>query len=79
MELPNLPATNDESWEGAEKYTSPNKRMPICNTHGMNWKDHKGYKDNHDGTASCQHCGWGFQIPGYIRIYDGKVFDLRGQ
>jgi hypothetical protein len=77
MELPNLPPTNDDFWEG-EKYASKNIKLSICETHTKkNWMDHIGYRDNHDGTASCIYCGWGFNIPGYLRVFDDKVFDLR--
>jgi hypothetical protein len=75
--LSNLPKSDDEYFEGAEKYTSPNKRIPMCSTHGKNWIDHKGYIDNGDGTGSCTVCCWGFMIPGYIRIYEGRAYDLR--
>jgi hypothetical protein len=71
-----LPKSEDEVWEG-EKYVGTNIKIPICGTHGKNWMSHEGYVDNKDGTASCKYCGWGFIKPGYIRIHEGKVFDLR--
>jgi hypothetical protein len=78
--LNDLPKSDDkEYWgEDAESYLSSGKPVLICPTHSKdNWTDHKGYIDNHDGTASCKYCGWGFRVPGYMRILDEKVFDLR--
>jgi len=78
--LDDLPKSEDtEYWgEDAEKYISKALPIPICKTHGKkNWKDHVGYEDNRDGTASCKFCGWGFRIPGYMRVHNEKVFDLR--
>lgn len=78
MSLKNLPKSDDEYWDGAEKVPYRPSRIEICGTHTKeNWTDHVGYKDNHDGTASCLFCGWGFMIPGYMRIHKGKVYDLR--
>lgn len=71
-----LPESKDEYWEG-EKVPMMRQAITLCDTHGKNWKDHMGYRDNHDGTASCLYCPWGFLIPGYIRIYEGKAYDLR--
>jgi hypothetical protein len=75
--LKNLPENNDEYWENAEKTTSVRIPLPICEGHKKDWEDFVGYIDNHDGTASCKHCGWGFNIPGYMRVYEGRVYDLR--
>ena len=78
--LDDLPKSDDvEYWgEDAEKYIGKAQPIPICETHGKkNWIDHVGYIDNHDGTASCKHCGWGFRVPGYMRVYNEKVCDLR--
>ncbi len=78
--LPDLPKSEDkEYWgEGAEHYVSKASPVTICPTHSKdNWVDHVGYMDNHDGTASCKYCNWGFRVPGYMRVYEGKVFDLR--
>jgi hypothetical protein len=74
--LNDLPKNDDDYWEG-EKYVGNPTKIPICDTHGKNWKEHIGYKDNHDGTASCKYCGWGFIVPGYLRIHEEKVYDLR--
>lgn len=74
-----LPKSNDkEFWEeSSEKYVSSPVVIPICKTHGKHWKSHVGYISNGDGTASCTKCNWGFIVPGYLRIYEGKVVDLR--
>lgn len=77
MKLNNLPKSDDEFWEDAEKYVGNPVKIQICDTHGKNWKDHVGYKDNYDGTISCKFCPWGCRLPGYMRVYEGKVFDLR--
>ena len=77
--LEQLPKSEDKYWgEESEKYICTPKVIPTCKTHGKrNWTNHVGYLDNHDGTASCKFCPWGFRIPGYMRIYNEKVFDLR--
>ena len=76
--LEELPKSENEFWEHAEKYVSKAKPLPSCETHKQeNWKDHVGYMDNHDGTSSCKYCSWGFIVPGYMRIHEGRVFDLR--
>lgn len=79
--LDDLPKSEDkEFWgEDAVSYVSKGKRIPICTTHGKKWMDHVGYIDNHDGTASCKFCPYGFLLPGYLRIMDEKVFDLRSK
>lgn len=78
MKLQNLPQSNDEYWEDAEKYSGMPVKVGLCGTHDKdNWMRHVGYKDNKDGTASCVKCPWGFTIPGYMRVHEGKVFDLR--
>lgn len=74
--LKNLPESHDEYWEDAEKTSGVKIPFPICESH-KKWKDHIGYIDNKDGTASCKFCPWGFILPGYMRILDGKVYDLR--
>lgn len=73
----NLPESKSEFWQDGEKIPMVKIPVTLCDTHGRNWKDHKGYKDNHDGTASCMYCPWGFIIPGYVRIHEGKAYDLR--
>ena len=62
-------------WDG-EKHMSNPVNFHVCFTH-KEWMTHEGYIDNKDGTVSCVYCNWGFILPGYMRILDGKVFDLR--
>lgn len=75
--LNDLPETVNEYWEQSEKVPSVRIPIQLCDTHGKNWADHIGYIDNHDGTARCKRCPWGFHIPGYMRIHNEKVYDLR--
>lgn len=77
MKKPNDLPKSDEFEEVAEKYINTPSKIPICDSHKKYWQDHVGYIDNHDGTASCKFCPWGFQIPGYMRIHNEKVCDLR--
>jgi len=71
--LPELPRSNDSA-----KYNTEPVKIPICRSHSKDeWMKHTRYIDNGDGTASCEDCSWGFKIPGYLRIYKGKVVDLR--
>lgn len=54
-------------------------RLEICTTHTKdNWFKHIGYIDNKDHTITCHICGWGTKLPGYMRVLDGKIVDLRG-
>lgn len=78
--LPSLPATSEKRfWEDSETYQNQPAPLPeICPTHGrLNWMQHIRYQVNSDGTISCLDCSWGSSIPGYYRIVDGKVVDLR--
>lgn len=75
--IDDLPRSDDEYWEGAEKQMSSPKRVPLCQSHFKNWEEHNGYLDNHDGTMSCKYCPWGARIPGYMRIHDERVVDFR--
>lgn len=73
-EIKPLPKSDDEIFEGGINVPMVNIPLPLC--------DHRDfmegtYKDNNDGTASCTKCSWGFRIPGYMRILNGRVFDLR--
>jgi hypothetical protein len=71
-----LPKSDEDFWDGDKIVSHPIKMM-ICDTHGKNWIDHVGYVDNHDGTISCRKCGWGCFLPGYMKVHNEKVFDLR--
>ena len=66
-----------DEFEG-ETYTSNPIVSHVCPTHTREtWKTHVGYIDNKDGTASCETCHWGFRIPGYMRVWNRRVVDLR--
>lgn len=66
-----------EAFDGETQLNTP-RPIDICQTHTPEgWQDHTGYHDNGDGTASCDHCPWGFRIPGAMRIIDGRIFDLK--
>lgn len=76
--LNDLPESENEVWEGGEKYLNHPTNIQICSTHGRdNWMDHKGYIDNRDGTFSCKWCPWGARLPGYLRIHEERIVDLR--
>lgn len=75
--IPELPKTNDEYWDGAETQLNTPKKIGICDSHFKKFEKHDGYVDNHDGTISCKFCPWGCRLPGYMRLYNGKVVDLR--
>lgn len=75
--LDNLPQTSDEYWDGAETFVSTPKKVNLCGSHFKKWKEHKGYLDNHDGSISCKFCPWGTKLPGYIRVLNEKIVDLR--
>lgn len=78
QQLPDLPASNDEYWEDAEVIRNEPIDIPICAIHTKGtWMDHIGYIDNKDGTISCDVCPWGTRIPGYLRVHEGKIVDLR--
>lgn len=76
--LRQLPESDDEIFEGAERYISEPKDIGICSDHTKdNWFNHKGYNDNGDGTISCRVCPWGCRMSGRYRIVDGNVVDLK--
>ena len=72
-----LPKNSDEYWDGAETYLNQPKKVGLCETHFKKWYKHEGYIDNHDGTISCKFCGWGTFLPGYMRLYNEKIVDIR--
>jgi hypothetical protein len=53
------------------------KPVLICTTHTKDEWQKQEYIDNKDGTVSCQHCVWGTTLPGYMRVSNGKIVDLR--
>ena len=76
--LPDLPQSEDKYWEGAETYRFNPIPVNICSTHGKtNWQEHTSYLDNHDGTVSCKFCSFGAKIPGYMKVIEGRIVDLR--
>jgi len=73
-----LPKSDDPIWEGAETYRSTPVPFKICSNHTKeHFTEGVNYEDNGDGTATCQLCGWGFRVPGYMRVHAGRVYDLR--
>jgi hypothetical protein len=76
--VPPLPPQSDtDFWQG-RNYIGRPQPIDICATHTKNnWMTHKGYRDNHDGTISCVYCPWGTKVPGYLKIKDECVVDLR--
>lgn len=74
--IPELPKSDEDYWDGAEKQLNKPKKIDICESH-IKWLRHEGYRDNGDGTISCKFCPWGTILPGYMRVYKGKIVDLR--
>lgn len=78
--LKDLPASNEDHylWEDAEKYQQNNtKPFNICATHSKeNWTTHIGYIQNKN-EVTCKFCSWGTVIPGYMRVINEKIVDLR--
>ena len=75
-EVSPLPSSNDEFWDG-EKHSQVFKPLKICKTHTRdNWKEHVGYSFE-NGVITCNRCSWGTRVPGYYRVLDGRVVDLR--
>lgn len=79
--LAELPDNSDaEFWADSETHISKPKRIEICQSHTRdNWMEHKGYKDNHDGTISCKFCPWGTKVAGYMKVFDEHIVDLRNK
>lgn len=73
--LNDLPPSEDKFWEG-QKYSHKPIPVKVCGTHGKKWMTHTGYIDNH-GTITCKWCGWGTNIPGYLKVIEGRIVDLR--
>ena len=75
--LSDLPSSDNlEFWGEGQRYSHKPVPLRICKTHGKNWMKHVGYIDNH-GTISCKWCSWGTTTPGYLRVVDGRIIDLR--
>ena len=76
--LPNLPNSNEDFWEGAEKYVNNPRAIKICSDHTKEtWMKHKGYIDEGNGFITCQNCSWGAKISGRYRVVDGDIVDLK--
>ena len=69
VKLPDLPKSDDEYWEGANTSSYTARKVKLCDVHE--------YIDNKDGTTSCTNCPFGVRLPGYLKIHDGKIIDLR--
>lgn len=51
-------------------------RIKICDVHKKDtWQNGTYEWDN--GAIVCPNCGWGTRIPGYMRLVNGKIVDLR--
>lgn len=74
--LNDLPSSDKDFWEG-EKYSATPRAIEMCSTHGRGDLSHGGFIDNHDGTVSCRFCPFGAILPGYMRVHEGRVVDLR--
>ncbi len=77
--LSDLPESSDLEFWG-EGQRSSHRAIPtkICHYHkGNDWLKEGGYIDNHDGTISCKWCPWGTTIPGYLKVVEGRIVDLR--
>lgn len=78
VKLPDLPTSDNEYWEGANTYHHTPRQVKFCSDHGRKtWDKHDGYINNNDGTVSCNQCGWGTPLPGYMKCHEGKIIDLR--
>jgi hypothetical protein len=78
QKLQELPKSEDtEFWGDGESIKVEPKPIKLCGHTKDNYENFDNYKMNDDGTISCTKCGWGFLRPGYIRVKDGKIVDLR--
>lgn len=66
--LDDLPASTDEYWEGAEATYNHPVRIDLCGTHDYLQQGN---------TAMCTRCPYGTILPGYMRVLNGKIIDLR--
>lgn len=71
MPLPSLPKSDDlEFWgEDSQRISMPAVPIPLCETHEFTELD--------EGIAKCIKCPFGGRLPGYMRVKDGKIVDLR--
>ncbi len=79
--IPNLPSSKDEKsdfWDDAELYTNKPVSIEICQDHTKaDWFKHDGYASDNNGGIICTKCPWGTKLPGYMRLLNGKIVDLR--
>lgn len=65
-------------WDGDKQSFTP-KPINICETHNKkDWMKCDTYRYL-NGSIECTVCGWGSLVPGYIKVYNGAVIDLRIQ
>ena len=62
------PSSDTEFWQEAEVLHSAPVKIPICVEHEYVQKG---------SAASCTHCPYGTLLPGYMRVHEGKIVDLR--
>ena len=64
---------NNNSQEVEEVTWTDFKAQPValCEPKGHEYVSHV------DGTVTCAKCPWGTRLPGYMRVLDGKIVDLR--
>ncbi len=72
-----LPPSNDEFWEEGEKIPLENKQVALCGHSKQNWMQFETYIQEKNGAIVCSECGWGTYAPGYLKVKNGKILDLR--
>lgn len=60
-----------------EKYPDIKGRIKICSLHTRDEWTKGTYEQNPDGSITCIDCGWGTRIPGFMKLLNGKIMDLR--
>lgn len=59
-----------------EAYPDIKGRIKVCKIHNRDeWT--KGRYEMVNGEIICLDCGWGTKVPGFIRVKDNKIVDLR--
>jgi len=76
QKINDFPESSSDFWEG-EKYGDLKRDVRICASHTREDLSHKDFIDNHDGTVSCKYCPFGAILPGYMRVHEGRIVDLR--
>lgn len=72
MEIKPIP---NEEYIG-EKLPDIKGNVHICPIHTKkDWM--LGEYEQVRGGIKCKNCAWGTRIPGYMRVLDGKIIDLR--